>query len=56
MLFMQSKNETNRLPPEIKTSLSCSAAFCAPLPITKKGDSREKKFKKIKQIPNPQLL
>ena len=45
---MQSQMKTNRLPPEIKTSLSCSAAFCAPLPITKKGDSWEKKSQEDK--------
>ena len=47
-MFMQSQMKTNRLPPEIKTSLSCSAAFCAPLPITKKGDSWEKKSQEDK--------
>ena len=44
----KAKMKTNRLPPEIKTSLSCSAAFCAPLPITKKGDSWEKKSQEDK--------
>ena len=38
----KAKMKTNRLPPEIKTSLSCSAAFCAPLPIKKREIAERK--------------